>query len=51
MFALDRKGKFAPSDEIRKDHGQSILRRVKHYIRMCTPPIVWNSAMHLLGKF
>lgn len=51
MFALDRKGKFAPSDEIRKDRPHSVMRRLKHYARDCTPPILWNAAMTLFGKF
>lgn len=51
MFALDSKGRFAPSDEIRKGNRRSVTRRLKRYVRLCTPPIVWNAAMNMLGKF
>ncbi|KUR71726.1 hypothetical protein AQZ52_08990 [Novosphingobium fuchskuhlense] len=50
VFALDGKGRFAPSDVVPAGAGASLRQRAGEAARQVVPPVFWNLGRHLAGK-
>ena len=50
VFALDNRGRFAPSDIVPAGSGRTVRQRVGEAARLLTPPLLWNWGRHLLGQ-
>ena len=49
VFAVDGKGRFAPSDVVPAGAGATLRQRAGEAARLVAPPLLWNWGRHLAG--